>query len=88
MFCYFHCENSTFVIFTENNILLFSLKITECGDIKFYSKDKVQYFTVENVINWYKVTVVERKIAEFIFSEVVNVVSNYFQVQTCKQDHG
>jgi hypothetical protein len=26
------------------------VKITECGDIEFYSNDKLQYFTVENVI--------------------------------------
>jgi predicted nucleic-acid-binding Zn-ribbon protein len=38
----FQCENNTFVIFT--------VKITECGYIEFYSKDKLQYFTVENVI--------------------------------------
>ena len=41
--CYFHSENNTFVIFT--------VKITECEDIEFYSKDKLQYFTVENVID-------------------------------------
>ena len=27
------------------------MKITECEDIEFYSKDKLQYFTVENVID-------------------------------------
>jgi hypothetical protein len=27
------------------------VKITECEDIESYSKDKLQYFTVENVIN-------------------------------------
>ena len=27
------------------------MKITGCEDIEFYSKDKLQYFTVENVID-------------------------------------
>jgi hypothetical protein len=30
------------------------LKITECGDIEFYSKDKLQYVTAENVIKYMK----------------------------------
>jgi hypothetical protein len=29
------------------------VKITECGNIEFYSQDKLQYFTFENVINVY-----------------------------------
>jgi hypothetical protein len=41
-FCYFHSENNTFFIFT--------VKVTKCEDIEFYSKDNLQYFTAENVI--------------------------------------
>jgi hypothetical protein len=64
-FYYCHCENNTFVIFTVKikrnfviftvkitcNFVIFTVKITECEDIKFYSKDKLQYIKVENVIN-------------------------------------
>jgi hypothetical protein len=31
------------------NFVIFTVKITEFEDIKLYSKDKLQYFTVENV---------------------------------------
>jgi hypothetical protein len=33
------------------SFVIFSVKITRCGDVEFYSKDKLQYFTVENVTN-------------------------------------
>jgi hypothetical protein len=33
------------------SFVIFTVKIIRCEDIQFYSKDKLQYFTVENVIN-------------------------------------
>jgi hypothetical protein len=63
------------------------VKITECGDIEFYSKDKLQYFTVENVINRCRHDCVRREIADMVEKERTrekNVVSQTKTIQFVK----
>jgi hypothetical protein len=48
-----HDVTIRFVVFTVKItfFVIFTVKITECVDVEFYSKDKLQYVTVEKVIN-------------------------------------